>query len=74
MSCLHALARVDHALQTKPASAGSTSGAVSTATPAAAHPTVMAKLPKLALKHFHGTLTGWSPFWTHTRQLFIIIL
>ena len=58
-----ALARVDHALQTKPASAGSTSGTGPTATHAAVHPTVMAKLPKLSLKHFHGTLTGWSPFW-----------
>ena len=54
---------MEHALHTKPASAGSTSGTVPRASSAAAHPTVMAKLPMLALKHFHGTLTGWSPFW-----------
>ena len=53
-----ALARVDHALMSRPPSVPST-----VSTPTVTPHAVMAKLPKLSLKHFHGTFTGWSPFW-----------
>ena len=53
-----ALAIVDRALMSRPPSVPST-----VSTPTVTPHAVMAKLPKLSLKHFHGTFTGWSPFW-----------
>ena len=50
-----AMARVELALKAVPR-------ATPTARPEVV-PKVSAKLPKLNIKHYNGTLTGWSPFW-----------
>ena len=49
-----ALAKLDASLS---------STAMTPTSPAVSATSTMAKLPKLALKSFHGNLTGWSVFW-----------
>ena len=54
-----AIAKVERALLTVPGTPAPTS----VATVGSSVPTVTAKLPKLILKHYHGSITGWTPFW-----------
>ena len=60
-----AIARVERALLTVP---GTPPAPMPTA---AAGPTVTAKLPKIILKHFHGSITVWTPFGMHLKLRFI---
>ena len=53
-----AMAKIDHKLLSMPLAASNAG-----APPTVVNSTVTARLPKLTLKHFNGTLTGWSSFW-----------
>jgi hypothetical protein len=60
-----AMVRIDGALS--PRSRGHTPPVV-TPSPVGTHSSVTAKLPKLTLKHFNGSRTGWSTFWDSYRS------
>ena len=53
-----AMARVDRSLRSLPALSHSPAPPLVTPPPA-----ITAKLPKLNLRNFNGSLIGWSPFW-----------
>ena len=53
-----AIAKVEHAL-----TSGHATPPVVAPPIASVHPTVTARLPKLVIKNFNGSITGWTPFW-----------